>query len=696
MTIEWAVLELRTTIIDDNDDERTISLDLLAGSDGFWLDTWTPTTAEYKDGGVFQDSPFADGRKLVFRRFANATETMGLKQKSSTSDGAASAGQELERWLELAADYRPTDFSKYPVYLAMLPRGATEEQYALIAAGRIPELQNPTTSPFYSRLGKKHRSTWEVTLVLERGHWTENPPGQGTAVPIYNTSEFDGVTFGTVDDAGATDPVTTEDLFLANKHVYSNLTNIHIGTGGSNLINAAMPFNIFGVGAYTYFGVDTSVAGAAPFCCLIFDIANAAVGTSLNVDIETWTGASWSNIGHKDNTEDFSLTGVRGIYWTPSSMQTTSPGGGLPTGWWVRIQLTGTLTTAPQQQNRNIYTASVPYAEIDKGTVKGEIHALMKAYLYDGSPSLSASAQEERYANWVMLATRSISRGENFTPYLNITYTAEDRPSGTSIATRNGLGISSATHNRSPTGRAISWTPGTTSAVSILERIAYSFLGTSPTDNIAKEFAGRYRVFMRVIQDNGNAGEMFAKLSFETATPGLNEGVVFHETKEVYTTDIGVLEVFDFGEVTIKENMHGLYIVMWTGKTATAASTHVLYMCDIVLMPVDEYSAVVDSRFDYPYTLLSIFGDGSTAPIQHVRLELDGIKQGNETRAVADLTESVTSYPLTIVSGRHRLTANKKIRMWSFMRYNDISGAAVVSRLKLEKNQQYLTYRGAQ
>ncbi len=696
MSIDFSVLELRTTELVDGV-ENAIVFDLLYGNDGFTFKSWKPQVSQYKEGGVFQDSPFVDGRKLVFRRFANAVETISLSQKSDSSDLGALAGRTLVSLLEKAGNYQPSSFSKYPVYLAMRPRGQTEEQYALIVSGSLPELEDPWSSAFTDAITKNN--VWvDISLVLERGHWMENPPEQGTAVPLHATQSFNSVTYGNVDSSEVVKPITTPDVFMANKHVYSNLTNIHLTTTGPNRIGGPFPFDILpsgGSGSRTYFGVDSSIAGSSPFNCLIFDISQAMSGTSLFFDFEYWNGTAWSNLGYKDNTEKFANLGVEGIYWTPpSNWATNTPGGGLPTGWWVRLSTAGTVTVQPRQQNRNIYTVSWPSMEIDKGIVGGEMDALMRAYLYDGSPSQSPLANDERYANWTMLATRRVDRGSGFTPYVNITFTAEDRPPNTSIITILGGGIAPDAITNSPTGRTISWAPATVNAVTVLERVAIYFSAVSPTDNIAAQWAGRYRVFLRVIQVNGSAGDLIGKLSFKTAIPGLNNGVTFHETEEVSLANVGVLEALDLGEVTIKENMYGLYISMWLGKVATGVSTHKLHMCDVVLMPVDEYSAVVDARGVYPYDLVSIIGDASSTPIHHVHMEMDGITQSNETRAVSDLTEGVVAYPLSIVSGRHKLTAGHQLRVWSFMQFGTVSGASVVTRAKLEKNQRYLTYRG--
>ena len=54
------------------------TIDLLNKDSGFLLSEWTPAIADFKDGGIFQNSPLATGRRLVAYRYVNTIETMQL------------------------------------------------------------------------------------------------------------------------------------------------------------------------------------------------------------------------------------------------------------------------------------------------------------------------------------------------------------------------------------------------------------------------------------------------------------------------------------------------------------------------------------------------------------------------------------------------------------------------------------------
>ena len=161
---------------------ETVEFDLLNGGNGVYLDDWKPSRTPLKSGGVFQDSPLADGRTMVFARRANGTEKFRLKYNQANSDGAIYQDQELERVLELAieAELSRGDLGFY--YIAELPKGATNEQYARIINGQLGPSAGPHSYLFSQ---EDEGSTWvNIDLMIERGQWGENPPSQGTAAAM--------------------------------------------------------------------------------------------------------------------------------------------------------------------------------------------------------------------------------------------------------------------------------------------------------------------------------------------------------------------------------------------------------------------------------------------------------------------------------------------------------------------------------
>lgn len=168
-------------------------LDLLGQRGGYCLEAWTPALAQYKSGGYFADPPQATGRRLAQRVFANAIEVFVLKLRATSQDEAARYQQELVRWLEAAADYRQSLWASTPVYLVARSAYESNTRYALIEAGSVPELgTNVYDAPFHGRAGAGYATAMipQLTLRMERGHWTATPPGQSEAVAISSFRSF--------------------------------------------------------------------------------------------------------------------------------------------------------------------------------------------------------------------------------------------------------------------------------------------------------------------------------------------------------------------------------------------------------------------------------------------------------------------------------------------------------------------------
>ena len=222
----------------------------------------------------------------------------------------------------------------------------------------------------------------DLPLQIERWAWLENEPGNNTALKISAVESYEGINFGNVDDAGNREATSIEDVvFIANKRNEANLTNIHLTTAGANRIGAAPPYDIINATGETYFGIDTSVGDSGPFTSLVFDIGTGGAG-SPTIVWEYWNGA-WVTLSVKDNTLNFTQSGINGIkavtWEQPSDWATNTPGGGLPTGYWVRVRISsGSFSTEPQQQNRDVYSVIWPYVEIQENDIGGDITARLK------------------------------------------------------------------------------------------------------------------------------------------------------------------------------------------------------------------------------------------------------------------------------------------------------------------------------
>lgn len=162
--------------------------DLLGITSGFLLDSWEPALATYKGDGVFNDSPLATGRRLVFRRFQNQIQTFNLKARSHDQNSLAKYTNELLQWLESAADYWESTWSILPIYLVARSAYESNTRYAVIHKGSIDKLNNPYTQPFF---GNNKGAVWtDIVLTLELGHWTDQPPKEMSCVAINTNRQW--------------------------------------------------------------------------------------------------------------------------------------------------------------------------------------------------------------------------------------------------------------------------------------------------------------------------------------------------------------------------------------------------------------------------------------------------------------------------------------------------------------------------
>lgn len=162
-------------------------IDLLNIKDGFLVCDWKPAIAPWKDGGSWQSSPLADGKRLASKSYDNAVETFELKISGSSQDAVIAYIQSLITMLEKAVQYWTTNWQRQPVWIKA--RGATESnpRYAVIKAYTIDGLSNPYSQPFF---GNCKSAMDKFTLVIERDHWIDQFPGTGVCVELNTRQAF--------------------------------------------------------------------------------------------------------------------------------------------------------------------------------------------------------------------------------------------------------------------------------------------------------------------------------------------------------------------------------------------------------------------------------------------------------------------------------------------------------------------------
>lgn len=183
--------------------DGTTTVDLLANRVGYHLSAWRPAVAPYKNEGVFQSNPWADGRRLLMRRFDNAVETFDLKANDDDQDSLIATTQTLRRLLEAAANYWEDEYNSTPVYIIARAACETNTRYAVIVKGGIAEDDNPFGTVFYNGNGAGMDN---LSLIIERRHWQSTRPGTADCVQISALQATDAsATTATYTPTGSTD-----------------------------------------------------------------------------------------------------------------------------------------------------------------------------------------------------------------------------------------------------------------------------------------------------------------------------------------------------------------------------------------------------------------------------------------------------------------------------------------------------------
>jgi hypothetical protein len=426
------------------------------------------------------------------------------------------------------------------------------------------------------------------------GQWIGAEAGGTTIDNQEGTAAIDGTasncTFDTDCELTGREATCSNEVYIANKHNRSQLTNVHIDDGGAlgrNIMGRGVPFDLLpAVPAATdavYFGVDTTFPDTGPFCSLVFDIQTAITGVTGTI-WEYWSGAAWSTLTVQDNTNAdgagtgvaFDTVGVNSVHWVqPSNWATNNPGMGV-TGYWVRMRVTAAAgATAPVQQNRDVYTILWPYVEVDGDEVRGDIEALLRAMLYNQSKG-RVSPNPDLPSSRVVAGLRSTNRGTDFTPYLNMA--DEQNPGG--VFLQLGVGASYANDVTTATGRRVDVTRGAGTSTNVIVSI---FPAT-----LVNEYRGKHHAFLRAYQTNGSSGdvEVWLRVQWYNQDLHVGERSIFQNTND--------WQLIDFGRVDLLSGFRGdettgqIDLIVEIENVSGGSVTLRLY--ELVLMPVDEWS----------------------------------------------------------------------------------------------------------
>jgi hypothetical protein len=677
-----------TAILEITDGTTTISL--LNGEFGYYTDEWKPAIAQPKGGGTWQSSPMADGRKMVMRQWNNVSERFLMKVADANQDSAIEKTQELRRLLDKAAAFSLTDWQTTPVYLKAQAACETNPRYAIIKSWGTPDDENPLAQPFLQPQGRAVMDNW--LLIIERApFWLASAPQAGAGVAASALEAYDGRNLGNVDSAGTRDPTTANEVFVGNRRIEANLSDIYVNNGGvfgGNLLDAALPYNLLpavpAAGDAVYFGIDTTLADSGYFANLVFDIGTAANDITLLV-WEYWDGGAWAGLA-VTNGLVFNTAAVGSVHWIQPADWTAydlsgEPGGPAITAYWVRarVSVIGVAPSAPAQQNRNVYSCIWPYAEIQAVAIAGDTAALTSVDLHNRSYSAAVDSLDTSH---VVCGLRSMSRGIGFTAYLN----AADEQNPASVTVTTGAN-SSFIDVGVLSGRAVRYNP--VGAEALARRVTFDLDST-----VAGDFYGLYHAYVRAAQVGGTAGDIGIALRLQTTytttdTTVFTSGEVFFDAiNTVRLLDIGRFDILT-GLMSEGEGSFGIKIdIMASNSEAGTPGDATIY--DLILMPVDEWAG------DFQTPVSFLITDG-------LYLNFGSVENFKRTiRAVVKeaAADGLVSPYRVISNGDMILQSNSQQRLWFVAETSPAPGSFVpqfqiVHSLQIRSNERYFSMRGS-
>jgi len=388
------------------------------------------------------------------------------------------------------------------------------------------------------------------------------------------------------------DETCENEVFVANKQDYTQLTDIYIYEDGvgfdahnyaTDSAYSLLP-NPASSGDMIYFGVSSAgLNPLSPFSNIVFDIDQPA-DIVWEYAWEYYNGVAWVAMPTiDDGTNGFSNVGVVSIgFDQPADWATVAVNG--VTGYWIRFNADTitSFTDEPTQQNRYVYTAEWSYFEIGDDQIEGDYsaQAAIKVDIANTSLGLGSEDTIERAISKLYISSRSLSRGEDFTPYFNFSTDGTHNP-GMIALTIYGLWGTTPTiidASDSGTGDALR---------EVMPAGSHDIARFTVTPEKTRQYIGKFRVFVRARQTAGDDNDVSMYVTFDTSKrPSIVTQTI--EFPGIRSDDKWVL--IDFGTIntdtevlraTSDDNIGiALHIYAENGST--------IEIMDLILLPIDE------------------------------------------------------------------------------------------------------------
>lgn len=400
-----------------------------------------------------------------------------------------------------------------------------------------------------------------------------------------------------------------------------------------------------------------------------------------------------------DGTNGFFNPGLCVVSWIPSVspdwMSAVDPdgAGAMPNGWWVRFRITGVPAGIAVQAisvlYRWPYTCCWPYVDLSDDAVPGDIAALAKSFLWPRS--MDDDMTDHYPYNSFYLAVRSLSRGADFSPYINLSDT--QNPIGVNTDMGVGGTVLTADDGTTPWGAPTgAWALHTPAGVGWVDSAGVTF-----SYNVARQYRGKFAVWLRCVQIDGVAHPNYyvrAKLSYRFGRQWQEtDPVIIYQYDGTADYENYFMGYLDFGpDLASDEFIDKAEIRIWLDNS-DAMNTPKTWLMDLVVMPVDEFAVFCDTGGWDP--------DESAWPYNTDYAEVDSLelrKTGGtrsflirKTIVAAGNLPGIAKTVAAYTEGPWRLPNNSQARVWYFALHNP----HLIASEQHFMNSRYLFSRGS-
>lgn len=583
----------------------------------FGYTEFVPKVPQAKGGGTWQESPVADGRRLLALYYDNVVDVIkfnlrGLPADTDQDDAQADMN-ELLSLVRQANTHWTSAMGNGQVYIGHKAKGETNTRYALVRFAEIPEL------------GDLNSIEWEqlymldLTLIVEHGHWQDQVPGGDTAIAISSGEDYDSIAHGWQT------PTSSEIVHVANHRRVANITHIFrfddsAGTYSADL-SESTAFDLFpAVDANDALRICSSsaVTDAGGVTNLVFDIGTAASGGSFSY--QYYDGSTWQSMTVVDvvGSSALTATGIVSVALKPSGNTWNTGTFNSVTGYWIQLVIVQAMSTVPAQQNRIITSAVMNGVQVAANQIGGTLPAGFTFDLTGGG------------FNRVLVARRKNARGTGFTPWINLRATGNDQnQSGITVAVGGGAFAQEDTTEweRSIVGASIG-TDSTDATSASFAHVATVTIAST----VAQDFSGYFRLSLTGRATAQPTGTLYARV--RVAVAGDMRSYIAplpvdftNLGDEAYLWTIGTVGIDTSSFVASTTNGIKIYV------DATHENGVGLHFYSMSIMPVDEWTAEVALPLDQ--VLADITTPDSTIDTVENDYKLTATSVLDQTRGVA-------------------------------------------------------------